>query len=68
MIKVMGGNPTPLDYGELYTALQQGVVDMAENSVMALTTMRHGEVAKSFSLDEHTMVPDVVLMSNAAFD
>ncbi|MCV5467059.1 TRAP transporter substrate-binding protein DctP, partial [Escherichia coli] len=40
MIKVMGGNPTPLDYGELYTALQQGVVDMAENSVMALTTMR----------------------------
>ncbi|WP_312778041.1 TRAP transporter substrate-binding protein DctP, partial [Escherichia coli] len=51
MIKVMGGNPTPLDYGELYTALQQGVVDMAENSVMALTTMRHGEVAKSFSLD-----------------
>ena len=59
MIKVMGGNPTPLDYGELYTALQQGVVDMAENSVMALTTMRHGEVAKSFSLDEHTMVPDV---------
>ncbi len=35
---------------------------------MALTTMRHGEVAKSFSLDEHTMVPDVVLMSNAAFD
>ena len=30
--------------------------------------MRHGEVAKSFSLDEHTMVPDVVLMSNAAFD
>ena len=57
-----------LDYGELYTALQQGVVDMAENSVMALTTMRHGEVAKSFSLDEHTMVPDVVLMSNAAFD
>ncbi len=68
MIKVMGGNPTPLDYGELYTALQQGVVDMAENSVMALTTMRHGEVAKSFSLDEHTMVPDVVLMSNAALD
>lgn len=68
MIKVMGGNPTPLDYGELYTALQQGVVDMAENSVMALTTMRHGEVAKAFSLDEHTMVPDVLLMSNIAFD
>ncbi|MEE7534240.1 TRAP transporter substrate-binding protein [Klebsiella huaxiensis] len=68
MIKVMGGNPTPLDYGELYTALQQGVVDMAENSVMALTTMRHGEVAKNFSLDEHTMVPDVLLMSNASFD
>lgn len=68
MIKVMGGNPTPLDYGELYTALQQGVVDMAENSVMALTTMRHGEVAKNFSLDEHTRVPDVLLMSNAAFD
>ncbi|WP_411511960.1 TRAP transporter substrate-binding protein [Escherichia coli] len=68
VIVCMGGNLTPANHPDLWTALQQGVVDMAENSVMALTTMRHKRMVKSFSLDEHTMVPDVDLMSNAAFD
>jgi len=63
MIQSMGGAPTPLAYSELYTALQQSVVDGAENSVMALTKARHGEVAKVFSRDEHTMIPDVLLIS-----
>ncbi|WP_127960088.1 TRAP transporter substrate-binding protein [Serratia microhaemolytica] len=63
MVKMMGGAPTPLAYGELYTALQQGVVDGAENNETALTTARHGEVAKIFSLDEHTMIPDVLVIS-----
>ncbi|UJF18259.1 TRAP transporter substrate-binding protein [Vibrio sp. SS-MA-C1-2] len=68
MIKLMGGSPTPLSYGELYTALQQGVVDGAENNPTALTTARHGEVAKFFSQDEHTMIPDVLVISNKALD
>lgn len=68
MIELMGGAPTPLAYGELYTALQQGVVDGAENNPTALTTARHGEVANIFSLDEHTMIPDVLLISSKVWD
>lgn len=68
MIEAMGGNPTPLAYGELYTALQQGVVDGAENNPTALTNSRHGEVAKVFSMDEHTMIPDVLLISKKQWD
>ena len=68
MVKLMGGSPTPLAYGELYTALQQGVVDGAENNPTALTNNRHGEVAKFYSQDEHTMVPDVLLISSKVWD
>ncbi|WP_117235582.1 TRAP transporter substrate-binding protein [Vibrio maerlii] len=68
MIKLMGGAPTPLSYGELYTALQQGVVDGAENNPTALTNSRHGEVSKVFSQDEHTMIPDVLVISSKVWD
>ncbi|MGR5299303.1 TRAP transporter substrate-binding protein [Vibrio mediterranei] len=68
MIKLMGGSPTPLAYGELYTALQQKVVDGAENNVMALTLARHGEVTKYYSQDEHTMIPDVLVISTKVWD
>lgn len=63
MIELLGGSATPLAYGELYTALQQKVVDAAENNETALTLARHGEVSKIFSQDEHTMIPDVLLIS-----
>ncbi|MEH0739944.1 TRAP transporter substrate-binding protein [Vibrio cholerae] len=68
MIKLMGGAPTPLAYGELYTALQQGVVDGAENNPTALTNSRHGEVSKVYSQDEHTMIPDVLVISSKVWD
>ncbi|WP_153772149.1 TRAP transporter substrate-binding protein [Labrenzia sp. CE80] len=68
MVELLGGNPTPISWGELYSALQQGVVDGAENNPTALTTARHGEVAKHFSLDEHTMIPSVVVISSCAYD
>ncbi|MEI6898039.1 MAG: TRAP transporter substrate-binding protein [Psychromonas sp.] len=68
MIKLMGGSPTPLAFGELYTALQQGVVDGAENNPTALTNNRHGEVSKIYSQDEHTMIPDVLIISTSAWN
>ncbi|MGR6861574.1 TRAP transporter substrate-binding protein [Aliivibrio salmonicida] len=68
MVKALGGNATPLAYGELYTALQQGVVDAAENNIPSYSLSRHSEVSKFFSLDEHTMVPDVLVISNKAYD
>ncbi|MCG7585713.1 TRAP transporter substrate-binding protein [Photobacterium sp. OFAV2-7] len=68
MVKALGGSPTPLAYGELYTALQQGVVDAAENNIPSFSLSRHSEVSKYFSLDEHTMVPDVLVISTKAYD
>src|SRR5690606_1444948 len=63
MIKSMGGAPTPISSGELYTALQQGVVDGAENNPPTFYLSREYEVCKYFSLDEHTTIPDVLIMS-----
>lgn len=68
MVELLGANPTPISWGELYSALQQGVVDGAENNPTALTTARHGEVVKHFSLDEHTMIPSVVFISSCAWN
>ena len=62
MVKALGGSPTPISWGELYTALQQGVVDGAENNPPSFYTSKHYEVCKFFSLDEHTSVPDVLLI------
>ncbi|MGS4945818.1 TRAP transporter substrate-binding protein [Meridianimarinicoccus sp. RP-17] len=68
MVELLGGSPTPIPWGELYSALQQGVVDAAENNPTALTNARHGEVSSHFSLDEHTIIPSVVVISNCAWD
>lgn len=63
MVKAQGGSPTPISWGELYTALQSGVVDGAENNPPSLYTSHHYEVCKYYSLNEHTMVPDVLIIS-----
>lgn len=63
MIQQMGGSATPIAWGELYTALQQGVVDAAENNPPSYHLSRHYEVCKYYSLDEHTSIPDVLLIS-----
>ncbi|WP_194776554.1 TRAP transporter substrate-binding protein [Pararhodonellum marinum] len=63
MVKSFGGSPTPVSYGELYTALQQGIVDGAENNPPSLYTSRHYEVCKFYSINEHTAVPDIMIIS-----
>jgi tripartite ATP-independent transporter DctP family solute receptor len=68
MITTLGGGPTPIPFGELYTALQQGMIDGAENNPPSLFTSRHYEVAKHYSLDEHTRVPDIVIFSKKIWD
>ncbi|MGB5983043.1 MAG: TRAP transporter substrate-binding protein [Nonlabens sp.] len=62
MINDLGGAPTPISFGELYTALQQGVVDGAENNIPSYFTSKHYEVCKYLSIDEHTCVPDVLVI------
>jgi tripartite ATP-independent transporter DctP family solute receptor len=63
MVSALGGSPTPVSYGELYTALDQGIVDAAENNPPSFYTSRHYEICKYYALDEHTATPDVVLIS-----
>ncbi|MEP0369392.1 MAG: TRAP transporter substrate-binding protein [Cyclobacteriaceae bacterium] len=63
MVDQLGGSPTPVSWGELYTALQQGVVDGAENNPPSFYSSRHYEVCKYYTLDEHTSLPDVLLVS-----
>ena len=68
MVNSLGGSATPIAWGELYTALQQGVVDGAENNPPSFYTSRHYEVCKFYSLDEHTGLPDVLLISTIIWD
>jgi len=63
MVQALSGSATPISWGELYTALQQGVVDGAENNPPSFYLSKHYEVCKYYSLDEHTAVPDILLMS-----
>lgn len=63
MVKALGGSPTPMNFGELYTGLQQGLVDGAENNPPSFETSRHFEVCKEYALNEHTLVPDLLMIS-----
>ncbi len=64
MVKALGGSPTPISWGELYTALQQGIVDGAENNAPSFYTSYHYEVCKYYSIDEHSAQPDVLLINS----
>lgn len=68
MVKQLGGQATPISFGELYTALQQGVVDGAENNPPSVESTRHYELIDYYSLDEHTAPPDVLLISTHTWD
>jgi tripartite ATP-independent transporter DctP family solute receptor len=68
MVKAQGGSPTPISWGELYTALQSGVVDGAENNPPSFYTSHHYEVCKYYSLNEHTRVPDVLIVSQKVWE
>jgi len=68
LIATLGGGPTPIPWGELYTALQQSMVDGAENNPPSYLSSRHYEVAKHYSLDEHTRIPDVVIFSQPIWE
>lgn len=62
MVNVLGGSATPMAYGELYTALQQGVVDGAENNPPSFYLSGHYEVCKHYTIDEHSSIPDALLI------
>lgn len=68
LITALGGAPTPMSFGEVYTALQQSVIDGAENNELALINNKHGEVAKYYSYTQHAIIPDIVIMSKKSLD
>ena len=68
MINATGANATPMDLGEVYGSLVQGVIDGAENNWPSYESGRHFEAAKYFSLTRHVMTPEVLLMSKARWD
>lgn len=68
LVRSLGGAPTPISWGELYTSLQQGVVDGAENNPPSFYTSRHYEVCKYYTLNEHTAVPDILVIGTVAWN
>lgn len=62
-IEELGASPTTTSFAEVYNALQTGVIEGAENSPSSVQTMRHDEVTEYYSLNEHMMIPDVLVMS-----
>ena len=63
MISLLGGNATPMGYGQVYESLALGTIDAAENNWPAFESSRHFEVAGHYSVTQHVMVPEVVVMS-----
>ncbi|WP_051298837.1 TRAP transporter substrate-binding protein [Arthrobacter castelli] len=63
MIRLMGGSPAPMAYGEVYSALQSGVIDGAENNEISYLTQKHNEVAKYFSYTEHLIGIDYLIIN-----
>lgn len=68
LIELLGAAPAPIPFGEVYTALQQGVIDGAENNEPSYVQTRHVEVAKFYAEDQHTSVPDFLVISSKVLD
>lgn len=68
MVSAMGAAPTPIAWGELYSALAQGTVDGAENNPPSFTSNKHYEICKHFTLDGHTRVPDILLIGTKVWE
>jgi tripartite ATP-independent transporter DctP family solute receptor len=68
VMKALGINATPMPYGEVFTGLKTGLIDGAENNWPSYQSTHHYEVAKYYILDEHSMAPEVLLMSKKVWD
>jgi tripartite ATP-independent transporter DctP family solute receptor len=68
MVNALGGNAVPIPFGEVYQALAQGVIDGAENNWPSLQSARHYEVARYYSLTQHLLTPEALVMSKLTWD
>ena len=68
LVEALGGSPVVLAYGDVYSALQTGVIDSAENNYPSYYSSHHFEVAKHFTLDEHSRIPEIIITSSDVWD
>jgi tripartite ATP-independent transporter DctP family solute receptor len=68
MMTAMGASATPMPFGEVYSGIQTGVIDGAENNWPSYESSGHFEVAKYYTIDEHLIVPEVLVMSKVSWD
>ena len=68
LVSAMGANATPMPYGEVYTGLKTGLIDAAENNVPSFDTAKHVEAVKVYSKTEHSMAPEILVMSKVVWD
>ena len=68
LLEAMGANATPMPFGEVYTAMKTGLVDGAENNYPSYESSRHFEVAKYYSVTEHSLAPEMLLFSKRTWD
>lgn len=68
LVGAMGANPTPMPYGEVYTGLKTGLIDAAENNIPSFDTAKHVEAVKFYSKTEHSMAPEILVMSKVVWD
>ena len=68
MMDLLGANATPMSFGQVYESLLTGVIDGAENNWPSYVSTRHFEAAKYYTLDQHSMVPEIILMSKETWD
>jgi tripartite ATP-independent transporter DctP family solute receptor len=68
LVGAMGANATPMPFGEVYTALKTGLIDAAENNIPSFDTAKHAEAVKVYSKTEHSMAPEILVMSKTTWD
>ena len=68
LVGAMGANATPMPYGEVYTGLKTGLIDAAENNIPSFDTAKHAEAVKIYSKTEHSMAPEMLIMSKVVWD
>ena len=68
LIRMLGGNPTPLPYGQVFSALETHLIDGAENNLRSFHASRHFETARYWSQTAHSYAPDALLISKRKFD
>jgi tripartite ATP-independent transporter DctP family solute receptor len=68
MMNALGGNGVAMGYDQVFSALQTGVVDGAENNPPSFVFDNHYQVAKYYTLTEHLIVPEILVFSRATWD